>query len=214
MKFRTLVKVYLLALLISVAIFFLLSSSQGKGDNWEDNYSKQYLESMSDADFKKFVDSHRNISGMGYIEVPGRKLGRQISNPLNTKTSPSIKSVRKLIVVLAVIGVFIIVYYIISRLINFLRKYIHKKKPPEISNSDDRQFKENQNPEKRYLSILGLKGTVSESEIKRIYRELMSRYHPDKVQHLGREFQQMAEEKTKEIQEAYDYVKQKYNINN
>jgi preprotein translocase subunit Sec63 len=169
---------------------------------------------MSDADFKKFVDSHRNISGIGYIEVPGKKLGRQIDNPSNTKTLPSIKSVRKLLLVLAVIGVFIVVYYIISRLVYFLREYSHKKKPPKISNPDERQFEENQNPEKRYLSVFGLQGTVSESEIKRICRELMSRYHPDKVQHLGREFQQMAEEKTKEIQEAYDYVKRKYNINN
>jgi DnaJ-domain-containing protein 1 len=43
---------------------------------------------------------------------------------------------------------------------------------------------------------------------------IISQYHPDKVQHLGREFQQMAEYKTKEIQKAYDYFKQNYNINN
>jgi DnaJ-class molecular chaperone len=79
---------------------------------------------------------------------------------------------------------------------------------------DDWQIKENQSPEKRYMSIFGLQENVSEDEIKKRYRELMSQYHPDKVQHLGREFQQMAEEKTREIQKAYDYFRQDYNINN
>jgi DnaJ-class molecular chaperone len=64
------------------------------------------------------------------------------------------------------------------------------------------------------MSLFDLKGNVSEDEIKKKYRELMSQYHPDKVQHLGREFQQMAEEKTKEIQKAYDYFRQDYNITN
>jgi hypothetical protein len=214
MKFRILVKVYLLALLISFIIFFLVSLSQGKSENWKENYSREYLEAMPDVNFKRFVDSHRDISGVGYIEVAGRKLERQIENPSNIRMLLTIKSVKKLILVLAVIGVLIFVYYIISRLINILRKYNHEKNTLKINNLDDWQFKENQNPEKRCLSIFGLKGTVSEDDIKKRYRELVSQYHPDKVQHLGREFQQMAEEKTKEIQKAYDYFKQTYNINN
>jgi DnaJ like chaperone protein len=44
-------------------------------------------------------------------------------------------------------------------------------------------------------------------EIKAAYKKLASQYHPDKVQHLGKEFQQMAHEKFVSIQKAYDKLK-------
>jgi hypothetical protein len=40
-------------------------------------------------------------------------------------------------------------------------------------------------------------------EIRRQYKEKLLQYHPDRVLHLGREFQEMAERKTKEITEAF-----------
>ncbi len=51
--------------------------------------------------------------------------------------------------------------------------------------------------------ILGVRQSAPPEEIRRAYRELVTRYHPDKVQHLGEEFQKLAEKKFKEIQEAY-----------
>jgi len=33
------------------------------------------------------------------------------------------------------------------------------------------------------------------------------KYHPDKVTHLGQEFRSVAEEKMKEINAAYDFLK-------
>jgi len=214
MKFRSLIKAYIVALLISGVIFFIVSSSQYKNENWKENYSREYLESLSDKNFKQFVDNHRHISGIGYIEVEGRKLERQIENPSDIRRLLTIKHVEKIIIVMVVIGIFIIGYYLISHLTGFLRRYNHKKNAPRINNSDDWKLEENQSPEERYMNIFGLKGNSSEDEIKKKYRELISQYHPDKVQHLGREFQQMAEYKTKEIQKAYDYFKQNYNINN
>jgi len=41
---------------------------------------------------------------------------------------------------------------------------------------------------------------------------LVAKYHPDKVNHLAREFQDLAENKTKEINEAYQYFRNKYNF--
>jgi hypothetical protein len=207
MKFRSLIKAYIVALLITGVIFFIVSSSQNKNESWKENYSKEYLESLSDKDFKQFVDNHRNITGLGYIEVEGRALGRQIDNPSNIKRLLTIKHVEKIIFVMVVIGIFIIGYYLISRLTGFLSRYNHKKNALRINNSDDLKFEDNQSPEERYMNIFGVKGNSSEDEIKKKYRELISQYHPDKVQHLGREFQQMAEYKTKEIQKAYDYFK-------
>jgi hypothetical protein len=38
------------------------------------------------------------------------------------------------------------------------------------------------------------------------YKEKLLQYHPDRVQHLGKEFQDMAELRTKEITEAYQRI--------
>lgn len=68
------------------------------------------------------------------------------------------------------------------------------------------------NPEIKYKSIFGFVGPYSKDDVKKRYRELISKYHPDKVHHLGKEFQVIAEEKTKMIHEAYKYFKETYNI--
>ena len=55
--------------------------------------------------------------------------------------------------------------------------------------------------------ILGLEKTATDAEIKQAYRHLASKYHPDKVEHLGEEFRILAEKRFKEIQEAYQKLK-------
>jgi uncharacterized membrane protein YhaH (DUF805 family) len=64
----------------------------------------------------------------------------------------------------------------------------------------------------RHAQVLGLSGKVGRDEIKRRYRELVHKYHPDKVSHLGDEFKAMADQKFKAINEAYSYFRQKYQI--
>jgi hypothetical protein len=58
-------------------------------------------------------------------------------------------------------------------------------------------------------TILGVGKNASADEIKKAYRRLVNTYHPDKVRHMGEEFQQLAEKKFKEIQEAYLKLKPK-----
>ncbi len=43
--------------------------------------------------------------------------------------------------------------------------------------------------------------------IKKAYRRMATRYHPDKVNHLGPEFLPVAEEKFKAINEAYQMIR-------
>jgi len=51
--------------------------------------------------------------------------------------------------------------------------------------------------------VLGIQREASIDDIKRAYRKLAAKYHPDKVDHLGDEFRVLAEQKFKDIQEAY-----------
>ena len=69
---------------------------------------------------------------------------------------------------------------------------------------------EKNNIEKKYAKILNLKGKVNISDIEKRYRKIIKKYHPDKVAMMGDELQDLAEEKTKEIIEAYEYFKEKY----
>ena len=64
-----------------------------------------------------------------------------------------------------------------------------------------------QNNVVHYYATLGLEKGATMDEIKKAYRKLSMKYHPDKVRHLGDEFQKIAETKMKEINAAYDYFK-------
>lgn len=55
--------------------------------------------------------------------------------------------------------------------------------------------------------ILGVDANASESEIKKAYRKLAVKYHPDKVSHLEEEYQKGAKEKFQSVQEAYENIK-------
>lgn len=53
-------------------------------------------------------------------------------------------------------------------------------------------------------SLLGVDRNASGEEIKAAYKRAVSRYHPDKVAHLGKEFQELAHKKLLAIQRAYE----------
>ncbi len=52
-------------------------------------------------------------------------------------------------------------------------------------------------------AVLGVGASASADEIRKAYRERMQEYHPDKVAHLGQELQDLALEKSQQIQRAY-----------
>ena len=55
--------------------------------------------------------------------------------------------------------------------------------------------------------ILEIQPNSNESEIKKAYRKMATKFHPDKVSHLGEEFQKMAEDKFKSLNDAYSQIK-------
>lgn len=55
--------------------------------------------------------------------------------------------------------------------------------------------------------ILEILPTASDDEIKKAYRDMALKYHPDKVSHLGEDVHKAAEQKFKEVSSAYDKIK-------
>jgi DnaJ like chaperone protein len=60
--------------------------------------------------------------------------------------------------------------------------------------------------------ILGIEASATDEEIKKAYRKMAIKYHPDKVAQLGEEYQKGAKDKFQEVQNAYENLKKERNI--
>jgi hypothetical protein len=64
--------------------------------------------------------------------------------------------------------------------------------------------------ELRFAEILGVEKPFEEENVKATYRKLIAQYHPDRVSAMGPEIRDVAEVKAKEINEAYEYFRKKF----
>lgn len=60
--------------------------------------------------------------------------------------------------------------------------------------------------------ILEIEENASEADIKKAYRRMALKYHPDKVGTIGSEFEKAAREKFEKVQQAYETIKKQRNI--
>lgn len=60
--------------------------------------------------------------------------------------------------------------------------------------------------------ILEIEPSASVEEIKKAYRTMAMKYHPDKVSYLGEDFQNAAKEKFQKVNEAYEIIKKQKNF--
>jgi hypothetical protein len=58
--------------------------------------------------------------------------------------------------------------------------------------------------------VLGVGIGATFDEIRQAYRERMKEYHPDRVAYLGEELRELAERKAKQINMAFEELKNKY----
>lgn len=66
---------------------------------------------------------------------------------------------------------------------------------------------------KNSYAILEITPSATNDEVKKAYRKMATKYHPDKVAHLGEEVQKAAKEKFQELNSAYENIKKERGIN-
>ncbi|UCD71064.1 MAG: DnaJ domain-containing protein [Syntrophobacterales bacterium] len=91
---------------------------------------------------------------------------------------------------------------------DFYRRYRGYKRPSPGQRENSYEEKRDGRPprdreEGDPFRILGVEPGASPDEIKAAYRRAVAKYHPDKVTHLGKEFQELAHRKLLAIQRAY-----------
>ncbi|WP_179317081.1 TerB family tellurite resistance protein [Winogradskyella undariae] len=76
-----------------------------------------------------------------------------------------------------------------------------------ISNRDYQSIKAMfYNSSDNAYKILEIDKSVTDTEVKKAYRSMAKKYHPDRVGHLGKEHQEGAEAKFRQVQEAYEHI--------
>jgi DnaJ like chaperone protein len=60
--------------------------------------------------------------------------------------------------------------------------------------------------------ILEIQPSASDEELKKAYRRMAMKYHPDKISHLGTDIQKAAKEKFQKVNEAYQNIKKERKI--
>ncbi len=82
-----------------------------------------------------------------------------------------------------------------------------------LSNEEFKSAKSTFIPDNNWAyEMLEITPSASEEEIKKAYRKMAVKYHPDKVEYLGNDFKKAANEKFVKINQAYDIIKKERNI--
>lgn len=84
-------------------------------------------------------------------------------------------------------------------------RYTYQQKTTN-SKKEETNYSQNQEFDEDPYTTLGVSRNATQEEIKKAYHELAAKYHPDKVNHLGDEFKELAHQKFIHIQKAYQQL--------
>ena len=79
-------------------------------------------------------------------------------------------------------------------------------------NSIKSMFVVNDSGNQKYYDILGVSLDADEAAIKSAYRDLVKKYHPDKLINVSPEIKDLAKEKFNSVNEAYNVIKKSKNF--
>jgi len=137
---------------------------------------------------------------------------------------------------IAVIVVAFLIGYLIVSFVFYLLKRGRENKADDGRTRENLQYSgtyENKNPgwdsgnntgegstaadrtttdEAYFIEVLGLPQVFTKEELESKHRRLAAQYHPDKVKHLGPKLKETAEQEMKKINEAYVFLKSRYNL--
>ena len=92
----------------------------------------------------------------------------------------------------------------------FMRRGVGSRAGAGASNSwyqNNNRFSGRDTNSRNPYEVLGVSRKASTEEIRTAYRRLVQQYHPDRVVTLAPEFRDLAEERMKEINAAYQELK-------
>lgn len=92
-------------------------------------------------------------------------------------------------------------YWVVSKLIAPKVNGGHKKSEHESTGQSSTDHQPDREPE--WFNVLKVPHNATAEEIHVAYKSLIRQYHPDKVATLGEELKELAEEKSKSINAAY-----------
>ena len=92
-------------------------------------------------------------------------------------------------------------YWVVSKLFN--SKSNRDRENSEDTSADSSRPGPQQERIPEWFDVLKVSRNASSEEIQAAYKSLIRQYHPDKVATLGEELKALAEEKSKEINAAY-----------
>ena len=84
---------------------------------------------------------------------------------------------------------------------------IHERHVGSRGYSSNQAFRQSNNQKDPY-KVLGITGDATDDEVRRAYRRMAMKYHPDRVAGMSEELQRNAAEQMKEINSAYETIKQ------
>jgi len=101
--------------------------------------------------------------------------------------------------IVVIVGCLVIGYGLVSMMLRKPGPPPAAPKPPPVFGG----FDEPPPAPPHWSSVLEISRDAGADEIREAYRRLISQYHPDKVAALGRELQELAESKSRDITTAY-----------